>query len=222
MTNYNDWRAFVGFASSSTTGIRTARRVRSPIPSPPPTEAGFSTPHVISSLQTIVLRANRLTPLARRGVVGTRHPLVMITDCAHYLAGVRHVEPMSVGDAGRLAREGSGLVWLASSDPVRMSWTNWGRLFDLPGRAVEKRGRADQRRRAVKVAASVLTADPGKRVTSVPSWTRARSWSSRRCATTRPSRRSRSGSSTSSSGRAIRTQSAGRYRPPHRCTRAPR
>jgi magnesium transporter len=62
----------------------------------------------------------------------------MITDCAHYLAGVRHVEPMSVDDAGRLAREGPGFVWLASSDPGPDELDELGTSFDLPGRAVEE------------------------------------------------------------------------------------
>jgi magnesium transporter len=62
----------------------------------------------------------------------------MITDCAHYLAGVRHVEPRSVDDAGRLAREGSGFVWLASSDPGPDELDELGTSFDLPGRAVEE------------------------------------------------------------------------------------
>jgi magnesium transporter len=69
----------------------------------------------------------------------------MITDCAHYLAGVRHVEPMSVGDAGRLAREGSGFVWLASSDPGPDELDELGTSFGLPGRAVEEAQEGRQR-----------------------------------------------------------------------------
>jgi len=41
----------------------------------------------------------------------------MIIDCAHYVAGVRQIDPISIGDAASLARDGSGFVWLASSDP---------------------------------------------------------------------------------------------------------
>src|SRR4249919_1948571 len=42
----------------------------------------------------------------------------MIIDCTRYLAGVRVTEPMSLGDAGRLARESEGFVWVALSDPA--------------------------------------------------------------------------------------------------------
>jgi hypothetical protein len=72
----------------------------------------------------------------------------MIIDCAHYLAGVRQAEPMSLGDAARLAREGSGFVWLATSDPGPDELDQLGASFHLPALAVGTRGR----------------------VTSVPSW----------------------------------------------------
>jgi magnesium transporter len=62
----------------------------------------------------------------------------MITDCAHYLAGVRQAEPMSVGDAARLAREGSGFVWLASSDPGPDELDELRASFHLPALAVEE------------------------------------------------------------------------------------
>ena len=42
----------------------------------------------------------------------------MIIDCTRYVAGVRVTEPMSLGDAGRLARETEGFVWVALSDPA--------------------------------------------------------------------------------------------------------
>jgi magnesium transporter len=41
----------------------------------------------------------------------------MIIDCARYVAGVRLVEPMSLGDAGRSAHQPEGFVWVALSDP---------------------------------------------------------------------------------------------------------
>ena len=41
----------------------------------------------------------------------------MIIDCARYVAGVRLVEPTSLGDAGRLAHQTDGCVWIALSDP---------------------------------------------------------------------------------------------------------
>ena len=41
----------------------------------------------------------------------------MIIDCARYVAGVRVVESMSLGDAGGLARQTEGFVWVALSDP---------------------------------------------------------------------------------------------------------
>jgi len=42
----------------------------------------------------------------------------MIIDCTRYVAGVRAIERMRLGDAGRLARETEGLVWVAVSDPA--------------------------------------------------------------------------------------------------------
>jgi magnesium transporter len=61
----------------------------------------------------------------------------MIVDCAYYQAGIRHEERMSLGEAGRLAREGSGFVWLASSEPGPEELDELGTSFDLPPRAVE-------------------------------------------------------------------------------------
>ncbi len=61
----------------------------------------------------------------------------MIVDCAHYQAGIRQEERMSLGEAGRLAREGPGFVWLASSEPGPEELDELGASFDLPPRAVE-------------------------------------------------------------------------------------
>ena len=56
----------------------------------------------------------------------------MIIDRAHYVAGVRDAEPMSLGDAGRLAREEAGFVWVALSDPAGHELDELVRTFDLP------------------------------------------------------------------------------------------
>jgi magnesium transporter len=69
----------------------------------------------------------------------------MIVDCAHYLAGVRHVAPTSLGDAGRLAREGSGFVWLALSEPGPDELDDVGSSFHLPVLAVEEARAGHQR-----------------------------------------------------------------------------
>ena len=61
----------------------------------------------------------------------------MIIDCAHYLAGVRQIDSISIGDAASLARDGSGFVWLASSDPGPDELRELGASFHLPQRAVE-------------------------------------------------------------------------------------
>jgi magnesium transporter len=69
----------------------------------------------------------------------------MIVDCAHYLAGVRHVVPTSLSDAGRLAREGSGFVWLALSDPGPDELEDVGASFHVPELAVEDARAGHQR-----------------------------------------------------------------------------
>ena len=61
----------------------------------------------------------------------------MIIDRAHYVAGVRDVEHMSLGDAGRLAVEAAGFVWIALSDPAAHELDELGRAFDLPQIRVE-------------------------------------------------------------------------------------
>jgi magnesium transporter len=69
----------------------------------------------------------------------------MIVDCAHYLVGFRQVEPTSLGDAGRLAREGSGFVWLALTDPGPDELDDVRTTFHLPKLAVED-AQADHQR----------------------------------------------------------------------------
>ena len=66
----------------------------------------------------------------------------MIIDCAHYVAGVRAVEPMSLGDAGRLARQTEGFVWVALSDPAADELDELGAAFGVPRFALERRRRA--------------------------------------------------------------------------------
>lgn len=71
----------------------------------------------------------------------------MIIDCAHYLAGIRQAEPLSLGDAARLAREMSGFVWLASSDPGPEELDQLGASFHLPALAMEDARAGHQRPR---------------------------------------------------------------------------
>ena len=61
----------------------------------------------------------------------------MIIDCAHFVAGVRDVEPMSLGDAGRRAGEAVGFVWVALSDPAADDLDELSTAFDLPHLAVQ-------------------------------------------------------------------------------------
>ena len=61
----------------------------------------------------------------------------MIIDCAHFAAGVRGVEPMSLGDAGRLAGEAPGFVWVALNDPAADDLDELSTAFDLPHFAVQ-------------------------------------------------------------------------------------
>lgn len=56
----------------------------------------------------------------------------MIIDSAHYVAGVRDGEPMSLDDAGRLAREATGFVWVALCDPSAHELDELDMAFDLP------------------------------------------------------------------------------------------
>ena len=56
----------------------------------------------------------------------------MIIDCAHFVAGRRDVEPVSLGDAGRRAGEGAGFVWVALSDPAADDLDQLSTAFDLP------------------------------------------------------------------------------------------
>ena len=69
----------------------------------------------------------------------------MIIDRAHYVAGVRVVEPMSLGDAGRLARQTEGYVWIALSDPAAHELDDLCTAFDLPQPAVQDMPKGYQR-----------------------------------------------------------------------------
>ena len=62
----------------------------------------------------------------------------MIIDCARYVAGVRVVEPMSLGDAGRLARQTEGFVWVALSDPAADELDELGAAFGVQRSALDE------------------------------------------------------------------------------------
>ena len=55
----------------------------------------------------------------------------MIIDCAHFVAGGRDAEPMSLGDAGRRTAEAAGFVWVALSDPAADDLDELSTAFDL-------------------------------------------------------------------------------------------
>ena len=55
----------------------------------------------------------------------------MIIDRALYVAGVRDVQPTSLSNAGWLARESTGFVWIALSDPAARELDELWRDFDL-------------------------------------------------------------------------------------------
>ena len=61
----------------------------------------------------------------------------MIIDCAHFVAGRQEVVPVSLGDAGRLAGEAAGFVWVALSDTAVDDLDELSRAFDLPHFAVK-------------------------------------------------------------------------------------
>jgi magnesium transporter len=63
----------------------------------------------------------------------------MIVDRVHYVAGVRDLEPTSLGDAGRFAEQAKGFVWVALSDPHADELGELGAAFDLPQVSVEPR-----------------------------------------------------------------------------------
>ena len=69
----------------------------------------------------------------------------MIIDCARYVAGVRAVEPMSLGDACRLARQTEGFVWVALSDPAADELDELGAAFSVPRLAIKGMPKGDQR-----------------------------------------------------------------------------
>ena len=55
----------------------------------------------------------------------------MIIDCAHFVAGVRASDPVSLGDAGRLARQSEGFAWVALSDPAADELDELGAAFGV-------------------------------------------------------------------------------------------
>jgi len=61
----------------------------------------------------------------------------MIIDCAHFVAGGQDVVAVSLGDAGRLAGEAAGFVWVAVSDPAADDLDELSMAFDLPHLARE-------------------------------------------------------------------------------------
>ena len=69
----------------------------------------------------------------------------MIIDCAHFVAGGQDVVPVSLGDAGRLAGEAAGFVWVALSDPAADDLDELSTAFDLPHFAVQDTSEGYQR-----------------------------------------------------------------------------
>ena len=61
----------------------------------------------------------------------------MIIDCAHFVAGVRASDPISIGDAGRLARQSEGFVWVALNDPADDELDELGAAFGVQRSALE-------------------------------------------------------------------------------------
>jgi magnesium transporter len=61
----------------------------------------------------------------------------MIIDCAHYVDGVRAVEPESLDKAGRLASQPEGFVWVALSDPAAGELDELAVAFGVPLPALE-------------------------------------------------------------------------------------
>ena len=62
----------------------------------------------------------------------------MILDCAHFVAGVRVAEPVSLADAGALARQTDGFVWVALSDPAAHEVDELGRAFGVQASTGER------------------------------------------------------------------------------------
>lgn len=62
----------------------------------------------------------------------------MIIDCARYVAGTPVVEPTTLGDAGRLARETEGFVWVALSDPAPGELDELGAALGVQRPALER------------------------------------------------------------------------------------
>jgi magnesium transporter len=61
----------------------------------------------------------------------------VIVDLAHYVTGVPAAAPTGLGDAGRLAREAAGFVWVALSDPSGHELDELASAFGLPRSLVE-------------------------------------------------------------------------------------
>jgi magnesium transporter len=61
----------------------------------------------------------------------------MIIDCARYVAGLRAAKPMSLADAGRLARESEGFVWVALGDPSADELDELSTAFGVPRTALD-------------------------------------------------------------------------------------
>ena len=56
---------------------------------------------------------------------------------AVFVAGSQDVVPVSLGDAGRLAGEAAGFVWVALSDPAADDLDELSTAFDRPHFAVQ-------------------------------------------------------------------------------------
>jgi magnesium transporter len=69
----------------------------------------------------------------------------MILDCAHFVAGVRVAEPVSLADAGALARQTDGFVWVALSDPAAHEVDELGRAFGVQASTGEGMPQGSQR-----------------------------------------------------------------------------
>ena len=81
----------------------------------------------------------------QRSRSSTQHPVVMIIDRAHYLAGARDDEPLSLDAAGRAITQAEGFVWVALSDPAADELHELGTAFDLPRSATEETPDGHQR-----------------------------------------------------------------------------
>jgi magnesium transporter len=62
----------------------------------------------------------------------------MIVDCAHYVDGVPAAEPANLGDAGRLACQAEGFVWVALNDPMAAELDELALAFGVPRSALQR------------------------------------------------------------------------------------